>query len=186
MSTARISADHPLVCQHVERIGERLNWHGALFIDYFFDHKTGQPDYIEANPRIGETVNAMLSGLNLPQLLVRVSVGESPPRAPLGRFGVLTHNILMIVMSAAHGGQSRATLLRELIHYALKQGLYRRSQDELTRPYADSLSALPLLGMGIGLLAWPGLARHMVNATVRNYSLPEAITDQIKTLPLDF
>ena len=65
------------------QIGARLAWHGAFFIDYFYDHVSRRPEYIEANPRIGETVNAMLAGLNLPQLLVRISLGEAPPRAPL-------------------------------------------------------------------------------------------------------
>ena len=134
MSTARISADHPIVREHVERIGEQLGWHGAFFIDYFFDRESGRPEYIEANPRIGETVNAMLSGLNLPELLVRVSLGESPPRAPLGRFGVSTHNFLMILMSAAHDGQSRAALLREMYRCLQQDGSVSRQRGRTDAP----------------------------------------------------
>ena len=69
--------------------------------------RNGRPEYIEANPRIGETVNALLSGVNLPQLLVEVSRGESPPPAPLGKVGVRTHNFMMILMSMAFEGQGR-------------------------------------------------------------------------------
>jgi hypothetical protein len=185
MSTARISADHPIVRQHVERIGGALGWHGAFFIDYFFDRRAAAPEYIEANPRIGETVNAMSSGLNLPELLAQVSIGKSPPRAPLGRFGVLTHNILMILMSAAYEGQSRSALLRELYPYCTRDSLYRGGEDEITRPRDDPLSFLPFCGMTLGLLAWPKLAKHTVTATVQNYSLPAATTEQIKALPLE-
>ena len=98
MSTARISVYHAIVREHVAKIGKHLDWHGAFFIDYFYDSASGQPEYIECNPRIGETVNAMLSGVNLPELLVRDLAGESPQPQPPGRQGVLTHNILMILM----------------------------------------------------------------------------------------
>jgi len=35
------------------------------------------------------------------------------------------------------------------------------------------------------LLIWPGLARGIVDSTVKNYSLPESETETIKKLPLD-
>jgi hypothetical protein len=43
MSTARTSADHPSVRRDIERIGRHLEWHGALFIDYFYDREKQQP-----------------------------------------------------------------------------------------------------------------------------------------------
>ncbi|MEX0643305.1 MAG: hypothetical protein WD468_11420 [Pirellulales bacterium] len=185
MSTARTSADHPLVREHVERIGEHLNWHGALFIDYFYDRETEQPEYIECNPRVGETVNAWLSGLNLPMLLVQVSRGESPPQQPLGSVGVRTHNLLMILMSAAYFGQGRGALVKELRNWYAGRGLYENSQDELTRFRDDPLSILPAIWIATQLLIWPRLARWIVDATVRNYSLPESAIESIKRLPLN-
>lgn len=184
MSTARISADHAAVREHIERIGTYLKWHGAFFIDYFFDRESGRPEYIEANPRIGETLNAMLCGLNLPELLVRVSRGESPPRAPLGRVGVRTHNFLMILMSMAHDGCSRHALLQEMQRSRSGEGLYENSEDELTRPREDPLSRLPRWYTITQLLAWPRIARRIVAKTVENYSLPESATEAIKDLPL--
>ena len=185
MSTARTSADHPLVRDHVERLGEHLGWHGALFIDYFYDRKSEQPEYIECNPRIGETVNAWLSGLNLPELLIRISRGESPMQAPLGRFGIHTHNLFMILMSVAYNGEGRRALLRELRDWRAGRGLYANSQDELTRFRDDPLSIVPAIWIAAQLLIWPRLARWIVDATVRNYSLPETATEAIKQLPLD-
>jgi predicted ATP-grasp superfamily ATP-dependent carboligase len=185
MSTARSSADHPVVRDHVARIGEHLTWHGAFFIDYFYDAASAQPEYIEANPRIGETVNAMLAGINLPQTLVRIALGETPPRAPLGRFGVRTHNALMILMSMAYDGSSRAALVRELRRIRSREEPYTNGEDELTRPNDDRLSALPFVYTTGQLLAWPRIAKRIVAKTVGGYSLPEAVTEQLKALPLD-
>src|SRR5690606_8647989 len=122
MSTARVSACHDIVREQVVRLGRELKWHGAFFLDYFYDHQTGRPEYIEANPRIGETVNAWRSGTNLAELLIRVSRGENPPELPPGRAGVRTHNGLMILMSMAYDGATRSALLRERSLLRRKQG----------------------------------------------------------------
>lgn len=186
MSTARTSADHPIVRNHVERIGNSLAWHGAFFIDYFYNRETEQPEYIEANPRIGETVNAMLAGVNLPQLLVRVSMGDSPPPAPLGKFGVRTHNLLMILMSMAYDGHGRFAIAREMKRFLSRDELYREGEDEITRPREDRLSLLPFVWTTTQLLAWPKVARRIVAKTVGGYSLPAAQTDQIRSLSAEF
>ena len=185
MSTARVSADHAIVREHMVRIGQHSDWHGAFFIDYFYDHATGLPEYIECNPRIGETVNAMLSGINLPELLVQVSHGTSPTPQPPGRFGTLTHNIFMILMSAAHDGQNRTQLFREIRECANRRGLYENSEDSLTRPNHDPMNCWPLAWVAMQLLAWPAIARRIVSKTVTNYALPESATETIKQLPSD-
>jgi predicted ATP-grasp superfamily ATP-dependent carboligase len=185
MSTARTSADHPLVREQMARLGRHLDWHGALFIDYFYDRESGRPEYIEANPRIGETVNALRSGVNLPQLLVEVSRGRSPPPAPPGKVGVRTHSFMMILMSMAFEGHGRKDLIREIREHAAGRGVYENSEDELTRPHDDRLSRLPRLWIATQLLAWPGLARKIVAKTVENYSLPESAIAEIKAMPRD-
>ena len=183
MSTARTSADHPLARQHVAQLGRHLGWHGALFIDYFYDRESGRAEYIEANPRIGETVNALLSGVNLPQLLVQVSRGESPTPAPLSKLGVRTHSFMMILMSMAFEGQGRGDLIREIREHAAGRGIYENSEDELTRPREDRLSRLPRFWIATQLLAWPGLAKKIVAKAVENYSLPETAIAELKALP---
>jgi hypothetical protein len=185
MSTARTSADHSIVREHVRRIGGHLGWHGAMFIDYFYDRESGRPEYIECNPRIGEPVNAMLSGINLPELLVQVSCGESPAPAPTGRFGIRTHNLLMIMMSTAYEGAGRRAIVDEITQCAGGRGLYEDGEDEITRPGQDPLSRLPRIWVTAQLLAWPDIARRIVAKTVENYSLPEKATESIKALPLD-
>jgi hypothetical protein len=123
--------------------------------------------------------------VNLPELLVRVSLGESPPVAPLAQVGVRTHNLLMVLMSAAHERQSRKALLREIRQCAAGRGLYENSQDELIRPNEDPMSRLPRFWIILQLLVYPGIARRIVRKTIANYALPEAATETIKRLPLD-
>jgi predicted ATP-grasp superfamily ATP-dependent carboligase len=185
MSAARVSADHPIVREQVERLGAHLNWHGAMFIDYFYDYESGRPEYIECNPRIGETVNAWLSGTNLPEQLVRVSLGQVPEPLPLSRDGLRTQSFYMILLTLARDGASRWRLLREWRDLILRRGLYEGSTDELTRPRDDLPSVLPLVWISLQLLVWPAIAHRIVRKTVENYSLPESATERIKGILME-
>lgn len=182
MSSARTGADHPIVREHVTKLGAHLNWHGAMFIDYYYDYATGRPEYIECNPRVGETVNAWLSGVNLPDLLARVSLGEQVPTAPMTRSGVRTQQFMMILISAAYDGASRSELTRDIKAFRRGEGLYADAQDELTRPQDDRLSRLPLWWISMQLLAWPALAKNIVASTIANYSLPESATERVRAM----
>ncbi len=188
MSSARVSAEHPVVVEHIQRMGEHLQWHGAIFLDYFYDAQEGRPEYLEANPRIGETVNALLSGLNLPEILLRVSVGDSldPGSFPASRSGVRTHSGYILLISAALKGAGRLDLLGELRAARRGRGLYEDSEDDLTRPAEDRLSALPYFWICLQLFTAPGmLSRSLVAKTIKNYSLPAAAVEGILKLPGD-
>jgi predicted ATP-grasp superfamily ATP-dependent carboligase len=185
MSSARTSADHPVVRDHVAQLGAHLGWHGALFIDYFYDQQSGQPQYLECNPRVGETVNAWLSGVNIAEQLVRLSVGEPVDEPRVGQVGVRTQSFLMILITAAYQGASRGELWRQWRAWRRGEGLYENAQDELTRPGDDPLSRLPLWYIGSQLLLWPGLAKSIVKQTVDNYSLPESATERIRQLDVE-
>ena len=91
----------------------------------------------------------------------------------------------MILMTLAHEGAGRWRLAQEWFNRLAKRGIYRDSQDELTRPGDDVLSVVPLWWVSLQLLAWPGLAKRIVAKTVKNYSLPETDTEVIKAIPLD-
>ena len=68
--------------RHFERLGKAIEWHAGLSIDYFWNEATGRPSYIDANPRITEPMNAVVNGLNVADMQVRLSLGErTPPRA---------------------------------------------------------------------------------------------------------
>jgi hypothetical protein len=58
-----------LAREHLERVGRYLMSHGGLSIDYIVNRR-GEPNYIDSNPRLAETGNALAAGLDLPDLLV--------------------------------------------------------------------------------------------------------------------
>lgn len=185
MSAARIGANHAIVRQHVQQLGASLDWHGAMFIDYFYDYETNQPEYIECNPRIGETVNAWLSGANLCEQLVQVSLGNPVEPLPISEPGTRTQSFMMILISKAFHGESRRGLLREIARYRFNRGIYSSSQDELTRRCDDFMSVLPLWWIACQLLASPARAKSIVAQTIENYSLPESAVEAIEALDVE-
>ena len=71
------SVSHPVVRGHLARIGEHLHWHGALSVDYIVDPASGTPYYFDCNPRLVEPMSAVFAGLDLVDVLLRVSRGET-------------------------------------------------------------------------------------------------------------
>jgi carbamoylphosphate synthase large subunit len=60
---ARMGVDHSSVRDHLAILGQALRWHGPLTLDYLFNEGTGDPTYIECNPRLVEPMNATLSSI---------------------------------------------------------------------------------------------------------------------------
>jgi hypothetical protein len=185
---ARESVLQPIVHAHLARLGRRLAWHGALHIEYLCDPVTAAPTYIEANPRIGETMNATLGGLNLCEILVRVSLDQvdgqknaggalrvpsshSESESCFARPGICTHSVLMALMAAAERGEGRRAVLAELWRWWRGQGVYHDSQDELTRPRDDPWAILPAVAVTLQLLAAPATVRRTVQRAVDSYAL---------------
>lgn len=179
----RVSASHPKVVQYVRKLGEHLGWHGPMFLEYFYDPNTGEPRFIECNPRIGETFNAKLSGIDLCELIVRISLGEKlePIREP-GKVGVRSYTDFHLLLAYALNGDNRRTILREALQMLTGRGKYQNASTEITRPREDPLSLIPAVATFIQLLIHPGLGRRLVNRTVGNYSLPQSGVDEIHRL----
>ncbi len=178
----RVSDFQPAVEDHLRLLGLTLAWHGALHIEYFLNDVSGRPSYIDANPRIGETMNATLSGTNLCDILVQVSLGSSlEPLAP-SRVGVRTHSLLTSLLAAAERGPDRRVLIKETWNAWGRRELYHASQDELTRPTEDWLSAIPLSAVLVRLLTAPSCARSMIRGTVDRYGLTAAAVKKIQEL----
>lgn len=171
--SARTSVDHPIVREHVVKVGEALSWHGPLALDYVVDATSGQPAYIEANPRLVEPMNAALSGVDLADLTVRVALGEidGTDDPPHGRPGVRSHSLMANLLGVAAQDGSRRALLRSLAQAAGRRGIYRGSREDLTPVRADPASILPL-GLVVGwLLLRPTAAREIAAGAVGAYSL---------------
>ena len=173
-ASARIGVSRPLVRTHLERLGQHLRWHGSLMLDYLFDQDTGQPAYIEANPRMGETMNATLSGVNLADLVVRVSLQPSSlPVASPSQPGVQSHILMAMLLGLATRGRSRLDLLREVMRAISRRGRYTHSQEECARTREDVLSLIPLLIVFIQLMINPRLGKRIASQAISNYALTE-------------
>lgn len=184
-AVARESVSHAVVREQVARLGAHLNWHGAMHLEYFYDPSRGEPSYIDANPRIGETMNATLSGVNLCDALLRVSLDEpvDPPLQP--QTGLRTHAVITRLLGVAEDGKGRGELLRELLRAWRRSGIYRNSQEELTRTREDVLSLIPAAAVAVQLLVAPRSARKLIQGAVGNYGLNETGVHKIEELPAD-
>ncbi len=181
-AAARESVDHPEPRRHAAALGEALGWHGGLTLDYM--HVDGTPSYIECNPRTVEPANGAASGVNIPELQLRVTLGETPPRAPVPRAGVRTHGTLALVLGAAAYGGTRRAVLVELAGAALRRDHYRASREALTPVLRDPPSAAPLVFVLARALFSPARATRLARDTVARYSItPEAIARVSRTAP---
>jgi predicted ATP-grasp superfamily ATP-dependent carboligase len=172
----KISVVSAEVRDTVAGIGQALAWHGALSFDYIRDDATRTPHFIDANPRMVEPMNAWLSGVDLPGVLLRISLGETPPVQPEGREGVLTRLGLMGLLDAARQRNRRRDVLREISWLATGSRRYRGSREELVPLLTDPWCAIPLSLVIATLLRTPEAAARLSESTVAAYSLtPSAI-----------
>ncbi len=169
-AAARLSVDHVAPRRHIAVLGEALAWHGGLTLDYF--HVDGAPRYIECNPRTVEPANAAASGLNIPELQVRLTLGEelrSPPA--VGRAGVRTHGTIALLLGSAGRGGSRRSLLAQMRDAMFHRGLCANSSEQLTPVVRDPPSLAPAAFVAARLLLSPGEAANMAGQAVAAYSI---------------
>jgi predicted ATP-grasp superfamily ATP-dependent carboligase len=177
---AKISLLRPNVRSHMARLGEHLQWHGALSLDYIL--RGDIPLYIDCNPRLVEPMSAFLAGLDLTDLLLRVSRGEGVSRAGSSQQGVRTHSALQVLLGCAIRERRRSSLLRECWLLLTNRGVYRESHEELTPVRWDWLSAIPLIVAAFSLLMRPAAAYCLPKKGWGSHLLtPESIR-KIRTL----
>ena len=151
------SVRRPKVCADIATIGERLGWHGALSVDLILQEQ-GSHLFIDCNPRLVEPMSAYLAGLDLVDLLLRISLGKTPEPVPDNREGVRTHLAMQALLGCAARGGTRREVFRECIRVAARRGPYAGSVEELTPVRRDWISAVPLAMTALALLANPKLA----------------------------
>jgi len=172
-AAARLSVDHPVARRHLARLGEVLQWHGGLTLDYL--HVEGSPVFLECNPRTVEPANAAAAGLNIPDLQVRLSQGETlGPSPSLGVAGIRTHGLIAVLMGIGGRGGSRLRLLAELRDASLGCRLYAHSTEQLTPITRDPLSLLPAVILTSRLLWAPSHAERIARAAIDSYSITPA------------
>jgi predicted ATP-grasp superfamily ATP-dependent carboligase len=151
------SVRRPKVRADVATIGERLGWHGALSVDIIMQDERSHL-FIDCNPRLVEPMSAYLAGLDLVDLLLRVSDGEMPSAAADSREGVQTHLAMQVLLGCAVRGGTRREIFRECIRVAARRGPYADSVEELTPVRRDWVGAVPLAITALALFANPKLA----------------------------
>src|SRR4051812_11005459 len=150
------SVRRPKVRADVATIGERLGWHGALSVDLIRPEQ-GSHLFIDCNPRLVEPMSAYLAGLDLVDLLLRVSQRKIAEPAPDSREGVRTHLAMQALLGCAAREGTRGEIFRECARVAARRGHYADSVEELTPVRRDWISAVPLGLTALALLANPKL-----------------------------
>ena len=142
---AKLSVSRSAVSDYVERLGQQLQWHGALSLDYVCQEGGQVPLFIDANPCLVEPMNAALSGVNLADILVQVSTGEPIAIAKPAARPVRTHMLLMGLLSAAAARKKRLDIVIELMRAIAGRGLYADSREELLPVRTDFKCLGPLI-----------------------------------------
>ena len=174
-AVVKIGVNRSVVRQHYEKIGQVLDWHGSLSIDYFWDRQIGQPSYIDANPRITEPMNAIVNGINLADLQVQLSLGREISPLPPVHTALKSHNAIQAMLGAASCHHSRMDVLREMVRVAFKKGVYKDSHEGMTPILQDIPSILPLADVLMNLLFNPWSEQQLALRAIADYSLGMAI-----------
>jgi predicted ATP-grasp superfamily ATP-dependent carboligase len=160
-SSIKESVKNPIVREHLARIGEHLEWHGALSVDYVVDRGSGTPYYFDCNPRLVEPMSAVFAGLDLVDLLLQISRGEAPAAVPDSAGGVRTHIALQALLGCAAREESRLSVLRECWRLLAGRDEYAGSREELTPVAIDWMSFVPPTVTALWLLATPAAAHYL-------------------------
>jgi predicted ATP-grasp superfamily ATP-dependent carboligase len=152
------SASRPNVRAMLEKIGERLAWHGALSVDYLLPKDDPTPQLVDCNPRLVEPMSAYLAGTDLVDLLLRISRDGTPVALPESRAGARTHLAMQALLGCAARGGTRRDLVRESFRLWNGREPYDASYEELTPMQADWISAVPAGLTMLVLLASPHAA----------------------------
>ena len=152
------SLSRPQVRTHLATIGQKLAWHGALSVDYVVRDDSATPLLIDCNPRLVEPMSAYLAGVDLVELLLRISLHETPAALLESREGVRTHLAMQALLGCASQGGTRRDLIAECWRLLTGGGSYAESAEELTPLRLDWIGAVPLTLMAISLLVVPKCA----------------------------
>lgn len=174
-AAARLSVDHPLAREAVERIGEALGWHGGLTIDYV--HRDGCPQIIECNPRMVEPGNAAAAGVSLPQVLIDLTTGRLPSGGcQVGRPGISTHSSMALALGAAAGTGTRRAVLRAMHAH----GGPTAPTEVLTPLRLDPPSAVPVAVALARVLVDPTRAERLAADAVGRYAITQASIAKVR------
>lgn len=166
---SKLSVRRPAVRHYVDLLGRELEWHGALSLDYVFQEDRQVPLFIDANPPLVEPMNAVFGGVNLADILVRVSTGEPIAAEETPTKQVRTHMLLMGRLSAAASRRRRLDVMIELMRSIAGRGLYAESREELLPVRMDHECLFPLIYALTRLLVKPESATALSAGSIASY-----------------
>jgi hypothetical protein len=137
--------------------------------------ETGEPSFIDCNPRLAEIGNAMAAGINMPNLLVQVSLGRRPPRVPIAPSGIRSYMAIQGLLRTASERRSRAGVLRTMWDVMRRRGIFSGGAEELTPVTRDPECAIALAAVSAALLVAPGTWRRFSSSTIGAYAASPAV-----------
>lgn len=157
-ASRRLSLDRDDLREYVTSLGTDLHWDGPLMLDFIHDRNDGISYLIEGNPRIGETFNATLAGLNICELIINLSLGKVPPAPIHSRPNVRSHQMFTEVMAAVKHDDPLMKKWSVALSSLADYGKYTSSVDEIIHPLTDPVS---LVATGAILLGMPFFTRDV-------------------------
>ena len=174
-AAARLSIESKRTREHVEKLGQYIQWHGCLTLDFI--RKGDQFYYIECNPRMVEPANAYKAGVNFPKIMIELaSHSYAKSEVILGQAGVETHSLMALIIGTAEKTKSRRKILQTIKYWLLR----RDSEEVLTPVWKDLPSIIPLVTIILRLLLKPKSVENLVNQTVKHYSVESATVKNIE------
>jgi predicted ATP-grasp superfamily ATP-dependent carboligase len=175
---AKESVSRPAVRLDLEKLGKHLAWHGGLSMDFIVQPEGGHV-FIDANPRLAEVGNALAAGLNLPELLVLVSLGAAGRPLAEAAPGVRSVMGLQGLLRSASQAQRREDVARTLLQLLRSRGVFA-SVEELLPVREDPRAAIPLSVVAASLLVSPRSWRRFSSGAVEASAATLAVVDLVQ------
>jgi len=182
-AAAKSSVNAPLLRRELARLGQALEWHGALSVDAIV--ADGRPSIIDVNPRLVEPGNALAAGTDMVGALLAVATGTAVAPTPPPEVGVRTHQLLMALLGAAQRTRPRRSVLGEVLRASLHRGVYAHSKEELLPWRGDWRTVVLPMAVVVATLVNPQLWRFFTDGAVSHYALtPEGWRQLVRLPPL--
>jgi biotin carboxylase len=171
-ASVKQSIDLPPLRTALERLGNRLQWHGALSVDAIVTDRG--PLVIDVNPRLVEPGNAAAAGTDLVATLLAVATGTPLPEVSEPQAGVRTHQLLMAILGEAQRTGRRRTVMGEVAAGLSHRGAYAGSREELLPPRGDWRTLSLPVAAAMATLIRPSSYRWFTDGAVAGYALSPA------------
>jgi hypothetical protein len=168
-AAAKVSIEVPGLRCDLARLGEALDWHGALSVDAIV--VAGRAHVIDVNPRLVEPGNALAAGTDMVATLLAVAMGTPPVTALPSRTGVHTHQFLMALLGTAQRTGRRRSVACEIFRRLRRRGVYTDSTEELLPWRGDRRTVILPAAAALATLIRPSMWRAFTDGAVSRYAL---------------